>query len=267
MPSLTINGQSIFYESTGTGAPLVLIAGLGSSHFLWWKQIQPLSARYRVIALDNRGIGDSAPVSDPFTVADMADDAAALIRALDIGPSHVMGISMGGFIALTLTLRHPELVNKLILCATSAGGASHVPPSDEMLNLLAKSDFPDIATRTRVIYSAVAAPGHMAAHPEDLEPLVRDAEEKPLSVTTYLHQLGAVSDYIIKSGKDQALDGITAPTLVIHGNADPLVAYDNGCYLVAHIKGARLETYEGVGHLPPIEATDRLNSDVMAFLG
>lgn len=266
MPLHTIDDHAVYYKSAGSGHPLMLIAGLGSNHSFWWKQIPAFSARHRVILLDNRGIGDSPPVSQPFTVADMADDAAALIRALDLGPTHIVGVSMGGFISVTLALRHPELVDHLVLCATSAGGAAHVPPPPEMLDLLVQPDFPDIAARTRAVYGAIAAPGYMAAHPEDMDFLIRDAEEKPPTMETYFHQLGAVHNYTSQAGADRDLHRITAPTLVIHGDTDPLVDYENGRFLATHIKDARFETYAGVGHLVPIEATDRFNADVLDFL-
>jgi 3-oxoadipate enol-lactonase len=266
MPARQIDGHSIFYEERGSGHPLVLISGLGGTHFLWWKQIEPLSARYRVIALDNRGIGDSSPVSAPFTVADMAGDVAGLIHALDLGPSHIMGISMGGFIALTLALRHPERVRNLILVSTSAGGPSHVQPPPEMIKLLTQPESPDIATQIRAVYTATAASGFMQSNPLDLERLVQNALDKPLSLETYLYQFKAANDYTTRSGADHLLDHVTVPTMVVHGDIDPLVPYANGRYLAAHIEGARLETYEGVGHLPPIEAGDRLNNDVIAFL-
>jgi 3-oxoadipate enol-lactonase len=266
MPVRQIDGHSIFYESKGNGHPLVLISGLGSSRFLWWKQGEPLSARYRVITLDNRGIGDSSPVKAPFTVPDMADDVAGLIHALGLGPSYITGISMGGFIALTLALRHPELVKKLILVSTSAGGTNHEPPPAEMLKLLMQSDFPDVETRTRAVFAAITAPGYMQAHPRDMDLIVQNAVEKPLSVETYLYQLGAIHKYTTSSGVDRELDRIRVPPLVIHGAIDPLLSHENGRDLAAQIKGARLETYEGVGHLPPIEAADRFNNDVMSFL-
>lgn len=266
MPKVQIDGHFISYAERGNGQPLVLMAGLGASHLFWWKQVETLCDRYRVVAMDNRGIGDRSPASTPFTVADMADDVAGLIRALDLGPSHVMGISMGGFIALTLTLRHPALVGKLILVSTSAGGSSHVPPAPEMLDLLVQPEYPDIETQTRAVYAAVAAPGFMQSHPRDLDGIVQNALEIPIPLETYLHQLEAANGYLTRSAADSDLGGITAPTMVIHGDIDPLVAYPNGRHLAAHIKGARLQTYEGVGHLPPIEATDRFNADVLAFL-
>jgi pimeloyl-ACP methyl ester carboxylesterase len=268
MPSISTDSGSISYETHGQGQPLVLIAGLGASRLFWWKQVAPLSRQLRVVILDNRGIGDSMRVGAPFTVADMADDVAAVIRTLNLGPSYVTGISMGGFIAATLTVRHPSLVEKLVLTSTSAGGAAHQPPSNDILMMLGSANGSDVAAYTRKIYTAIAGPGYMQAHPEDMDRIVHNALEKPLIADTYLYQLDAINNYagFGKSGVTGQLAHISAPTLVIHGDSDPLVPYANGQYLAAHIPGARMLTYSGVGHIPPIEAADRFNNDVLGFI-
>ena len=265
MPIIEANRQRLFYEAHGDGDPLVLISGLGASRLFWWKQIGPLSAKYQLICPDNRGVGDSAPVAAPYSIKDMADDTAELIRALSKGPVHLLGISMGGFISATLAVHHPELVRKLILVSTSAGGPTHVRPSREILDMLIKSDGLDVEKQIRTTYTAIAGPGYMQNHPLDLDRIVRNALTKPLALETYLYQLNAVNDYATQ-GVNNRLDRITAPTLIIHGDADPLVPYANGCYLAEHIKGAHFLTYHEVGHLPPIEAEARFNSDIAAFL-
>jgi pimeloyl-ACP methyl ester carboxylesterase len=106
----------------------------------------------------------------------------------------------------------------------------------------------------------------MAAHPEDMEQIVKYATAKPMSLKSYQRQLGACIDHFGK-GAAGRLGQITAPTLVVHGDYDPLIPYPNGQYLAAHIQGARLSTYPGVGHLPPIEAPERFNREVIEFLG
>jgi pimeloyl-ACP methyl ester carboxylesterase len=87
-----------------------------------------------------------------------------------------------------------------------------------------------------------------------------------MSFESYQRQLGACMDHF-SQGVAERLGQITAPTLVIHGDYDPLIPYKNGKYLAAHIQGARLSTYPGVGHLPPIEASERFNREVIEFLG
>jgi 3-oxoadipate enol-lactonase len=263
MPTLQVGSHSVYYDEYGAGHPLLLIPGLSNSRFSWWKQIEPLSQKYRVINMDNRDAGDSALGTGPYTTVDMADDAASLIQSLNRGPTYVMGWSMGGFIALELTLRHRGLVEKLILVATSAGGPTHVPPTPEIATLLIPNENEDIETRVRRIYPLIAAQGYMQSHPEDLDQVVRYAKAKPMVLESYQRQLGAVMSW---GGVSNRLNEITAPTLVVHGDADPLIPYGNGHYLSTHIRGARLLTYTHVGHLPPVEAPERFNGDVMEFL-
>jgi 3-oxoadipate enol-lactonase len=263
MPTIQAGSHRVYYDEHGTGHPLLLIPGLSNSRLTWWKQIEPLSKKFRVISMDNRDAGDSALGTGPYTIPDMADDTAGLIQNLHLNTTYVVGWSMGGFISLELTLRHPELVEKLILVSTSAGGPTHVPPTPEILALLMPIANEDIETNVRRSYPLLAAPGYMQSHPEDLYQLVRNAKAKPMRLESYQRQLGAVMAW---EGVSHRLNQITAPTLVLHGDADPLIPYGNGQHLSTHIHGAKFLTYTRVGHLPPIEAPERFNRDVMDFL-
>ncbi len=266
MPTTRIGSHIMYYEEHGSGYPLLLVPGLGASRLSWYKQVEPLSQQFRVILLDNRDAGDSAHGTGPYSVADMADDAASLITHLQLGSSHVMGWSMGGFIAQDLAVRHPTLVKKLILVATSPGGAANVSAAPEILALLMRDENESVEARIRRTTPLIAAPGYFQAHPQDLERSVASSLAKPMSLESYERQLGAVMTHM-NGDMPSRLNQIVAPTLVIHGDVDPLVPYANGQYLAAHIKGARLSTYPGVGHLPPTEAPERFNREVEEFLG
>ena len=110
------NGQELYYEIHGEGAPLVLIMGIGYDASLWGLyQVPALSKEFQVIVFDNRDVGRSSKANGPYTIADMADDVAGLMDGLQIKRAHMLGISMGGMIALEFALRHPERVDKLIL--------------------------------------------------------------------------------------------------------------------------------------------------------
>jgi 3-oxoadipate enol-lactonase len=242
---------------------LLLIPGLGATRFSWWKQIEPLSQDSLVISVDNRDAGDSALGAGPYTIADMADDAAGVLHQLELGPACVMGWSMGGFISLELAVRHPALVDRLILVATSAGGSTQIRAAPEVGALLARNQSEDIETRVRRVFPLIAGRGYLQSHPEDLDQLVRHAQVRPMALDAYQRQLSAVMGW---AGVSDRLDQITRPTLIVHGDADPLIPYANGQYLAAQIKGAKLSTYAGVGHLVPIEAAERFNRDTIEFL-
>jgi pimeloyl-ACP methyl ester carboxylesterase len=231
---------------------------------MWWKQIEIISRKYRLINMDNRDAGDSAPGTGPYTVADMADDAAGLIRNLKCGPTYVIGWSMGGFIAMELSLRHPSLVDKLILVATTAGGSAYIPPAREVGALLVPNKNENPETLIRRVYPSIAAPGYMHSHPEDLDRVVQYSKSKPMSLSSYQRQLGAAMTW---PGIVDRMRRISKPSLVVHGAADPLIPYWNGLYLSTIIRGAKLLTYTRVGHLLPIEASERFNQEAMEFLG
>ncbi len=214
--------------------------------------------------MDNRDAGDSAIGTGPYTIADMAEDAAGLIRSLKHGPMHVIGWSMGGFIALELALRHPDLVGKLVLVSTSAGGWLHIPPSLEFSLMLLPNQSENFKKHIQRTYSSIAAPGYMNRHIEDLNKIIEFTELKPMSIESYQRQISAAIRW---RGVGEHLGRISQPTLVVHGLSDPLVPYVNGKYLSANIRGAKLLRYDNVGHLPPIEASVRFNQDVADFLG
>jgi 3-oxoadipate enol-lactonase len=262
LPSIELDSHTAWYDEHGSGLPLLLIPGLGASRLSWWKQVEPLSRNYRVVNLDNRDAGDSAHATAPYSIGDLAEDAAQLIRTLDLGPTFVIGWSMGTFISQELTIRHPDLVARLILVAGSAGGPTQTRAAPEIGALLRRDEAEEIEARVRRTYPLLAAPGYMREHPEDLDRLVWSQRAKPMSFACYQRQLGAIISW---PGVGPNLPQVTAPTLVIHGDLDPLVPYPNGQHIASHIPGATLSTYVGVGHLPPIEAPERFNREVDSF--
>jgi 3-oxoadipate enol-lactonase len=265
MSTTQVGTHAVYYDELGAGHPLLLLSGLGGTRHGWWKQLGPLSARYHVINMDNRDAGDSALSPGPYTIAVMAEDTAGVIQNLELGPTHVVGISMGGMIAQELAIRHPDLVDKLVLVSTTAGGPTSVNAKPEIGALLTDPE-PDIEKRLRRTFTLIAGEGYMAAHPEDLDQIIKNSVEKPMPAESYQRQLMACMHHS-QNGVADMLGKITAPTLVIHGEYDPLIPYENGKFLATHIEGARLSSYPGVGHLSMIEAPERFNREVIEFLG
>src|SRR5215218_7951709 len=115
MPMITLNGLDVFYETRGSGDPVLLVHGLGSSTEDWEPQVDALAREFTVVAYDVRGHGRTGKPGGRYTVSQFADDAAALIAALGLGPVHVIGLSMGGMIAFQLAADHPALVRSLVI--------------------------------------------------------------------------------------------------------------------------------------------------------
>lgn len=263
---VTIDGRKLAYDEVSPTHPkgaILLLTGLGAKRLTWFKQVEVFGGFYRTIALDYRDVGDSDPVTDPYTLSDLADDTAAVLTALQIERAHIIGISMGGFVALLTAIRHPQRVEKLVLVATSAGGSAQVPVSQEMMTMLTQPDPQlEIGERMRRTYARITAPGYFESHPDDWDRMTENARYRPQSREAYFRQLQSGGTYDV-SGQ---LDQVQAPTLVVHGELDPLALPENGRYLAEHIKGAKLLLYPTTGHLLHVERAEEFNRDVLAFL-
>src|SRR4029077_21119 len=118
MSTARVGDIEMYYEEHGSGDPLLLVMGLAADSTAWMFQLPDFARHYRTIVFDNRGVGRSSKPAGPYTIHQMADDAAGLLDALDVRRAHVVGVSMGGMIAQELALRHPARVRGLVLGCT-----------------------------------------------------------------------------------------------------------------------------------------------------
>jgi pimeloyl-ACP methyl ester carboxylesterase len=239
---------------------------LASKRLGWAAQLAAFGTTYRTLAVDYRDTGDSDPAIASYTIGDLADDIAGMLRELGIARANIVGISMGGFVAIEFALRHAEQVEHLVLTSTSAGGATHVAAKPEILAILAPQPGVEIGELERANYSKLMAPDYVEAHPEALDRIAATARYRPMSADAYGRQLQAVLGHILGHDASDRVSTIQAPTLVIHGDFDPLIPVDNGRYLARTIPGARYIEYPGVGHIPITECAERYNHDVLGFL-
>jgi pimeloyl-ACP methyl ester carboxylesterase len=262
MPYTEAPGFRQYFEEHGSGFPLLLINGLGSDHLEWLHQLPTFSERFRVIVFDNRGTGKSAVPPGPYTTAQMADDAAALLRFLGIGRAHVLGVSLGGMIAQEVALRHPDLVEGVVLGCTGAGGNLSVRPSPEAMAAfaLAKGEDPEGELRRMIpfLYSEAGC----RERPEEIEGFIRRRLGNPTPPEGYAAQLAAAMTHDA-SGR---LSRIRARTLVITGDADRLVNWENSRRIAGRIPGARLVVLPGAPHRLFAEDPDAFNREVLRFL-
>jgi len=246
VPHADVNGQRLHYLREGSGEPLLLIQGLSGNHLHWGEPFLSLiTVQLETIAYDHRGIGHSGPAGAGYSIADLADDAAALLQHLELDSVHVMGISMGGMVAQELALRAPDRVRTLTLGCTYAGGAGSEttdPAIVQHLTGLFMAGRVGEAMREGFRYNVSPEFGN---DPDNLEAFKRIAGELPASLEVLMAQLQAVGGH----DTSQRLDGISAPTLVVHGSVDRILPVANAHAIAERIPGARLEILEGVGHL------------------
>ena len=246
MPTTSIDGRECHYVQRGEGEPLLLIQGMSGNHLHWGEPfLELLEREFAVTVFDNRGVGKSARMEEPFTIADLADDAAGLLAALGIGSAHVLGISMGGMIAQELVLNHPNRVRTLTLGCTYSGGEGSALTSPEVWQRLA--DGMTSGDRERALRASfdVNVSRAYAEREGTYEQWREVMAQMPAAVKVIMAQLQAIGGHDT-SGR---LGGIEAPTLVIHGDEDEMLPVSNARMIAGLIPGARLEILEGVGHM------------------
>ena len=261
MPYIQANGLNIYYELEGAGAPLLLIRGLGSTCEGFREQIRGLSPHFQVVAFDNRCVGRSDQPQQPFAIADMADDAAALLNALAIESANVFGVSLGGMVAQELSLRHPRKVRKLALGCTHAGPRTAVRSPDWAVKIFNDSRDKPRPEALRHSVPILFAKKTVEDEPGLVEAALRVMENNNQPKASYLLQLGAV----MRHDTFDRLHQIAHPTLVLTGTEDALIDPGNSRLLSEHIPGARLIEFEETGHLFFTEKPDLVNSALIDF--
>lgn len=282
MGSAQSNGLEIAYEEIGPrgGRPLVLVMGLGVSLVFWEDEFCAMLAErgHRVVRFDNRDVGRSTKldalgipnvmeamtalatgksIAGPYLLSDMARDTIGLMDALGIERAHVVGASMGGMIAQTMAIEHPQRLRSMTSIMSSTGSPSVPPGKPEAMALLVRPPASDRAAyvdQAVEVWRVIGSPGF----PFD-EQRVRaraaahfDRGYHPPGIARQLVGVVASGD------RTAALRKVSTPSLVIHGVDDPLVPVEGGKATAAAIPGARLLLIEGMGHDMPREAWPRI---------
>ena len=270
-----VNGIDVYYEEQGRGEPLLLIMGLAADSTAWMFQVPDFAQRYRTILFDNRGVGRSSKPAGPYSIHQMADDAAGLLDALDVPRAHVVGVSMGGMIAQELALRHPARVRGLVLACTYPEPDADTERQREF-SLAQFGGRISASGETEIDVSAID-PLMFFQHllPRVFNQAFIDQElPKLLQVFSGALQYGFSMEAIL--GQVEAVMGhkatdrlhqIGTPTLVITGDADLLISPANSDVLARHIPGAKLVKVPGGSHGFNFETPDVFNRTVLDFLG
>jgi pimeloyl-ACP methyl ester carboxylesterase len=272
MSRITANGIQIEYETFGnpSGRPLLLIIGLGGQLIFWDEALcRDLAGRgHYVIRFDNRDAGLSTKFEEggipnlvetfgkimqgekiipPYTLDDMADDAAGLLGALGIQKAHICGMSMGGMIAQTVAIRHSSRVLSLISIYSNTGNPELPPPKPEVMELLIAP--PPKEREAGIehmvgVFKSFAGPG-FPFDEEWTRKIMGESYDRCFYPQGMARQLVAI---LAHGDRRPALASVKVPALVIHGTADPLVSVEGGKDTAKSIPGAQLMLIEGMGH-------------------
>ncbi|MFE9581596.1 alpha/beta fold hydrolase [Nocardia sp. NPDC006044] len=231
------NGVRLAYQTAGTGAALILLAGQANNHH-WWDGIRTdFETRYRTITLDWRGTGDSDKPDEPYSTTGFADDVVAVLDDLDIGRAAVYGTSMGGRVAQWLVARYPERVTALILGCTSPGGKHGIERGPEIRQSLID---PDPQAARQALLELMYTPEWLAHNTGPYNTLGDPA------MPAY-----AKRRHLMASNRHDAWDAlpdIASPTLIVHGTEDRFNPAANAPLLAERIPHARMRLIPGARH-------------------
>lgn len=246
MPTVSTPTAELHYERRGSGEPLLLIQGMSGTHLAWGEPFRgALEEQFDVVVFDNRGIGLSAPIDGPFTIAEMAEDTAGLMEALEIERAHVVGISMGGMIAQELAFARPERLRSLTLGCTYCGGpGAQLMPQENAEKLMAGMASGDREKAIRASYEVNLSPAFRAEESR-FEAFHEMATTVPAARQTIELQVQAIFGH----DTHERLGEIAAPTLIVHGTDDGVLPFANGELIASLMPAARFEPLDGVGHM------------------
>jgi 3-oxoadipate enol-lactonase len=247
MPIVKAGAINLSYDIFGAGEPLLLIMGFGAPGIAWMP-VLPMLSGFRCIYFDNRGTGNSDKPAGPYTIPDMAEDAANLLDAVGIESALVYGISMGGMIAQELALRHPDKVRKVVLGCTTTGGPEAIPPEEETIGALLnamKLMSTDPERAIDIMLPVVHPPDFVAAHPEVKQMALMGAAMMPPTPPQVIEStLQGISQF----NSYDRLPQLKCPVLIVHGERDILIKPANAQLLKSRLPHAEVFMIPNAGH-------------------
>jgi 3-oxoadipate enol-lactonase len=246
MPLAHVGEIELSYERAGSGPPLLMIMGMSGTFDHWDAGfLADLRQDFETVVYDHRGAGASTRLDGPVTIAQLAQDAAGLLAALELHSAHVLGISMGGMVAQELALAHPERIRTLALGCTYCGGEGSALTSEGVMRKLAEGM--SSGDRERAIRAAweVNVSPEFAANDDAYARFLEIGRRRAVPLEVILEQMRAITSH----NTSARLHEIELPTLVIHGTLDQMLPVQNGHMIAGLIPDSSLEVFEGVGHL------------------
>jgi len=261
-----VNGIDLYYEEHGEGEPLLLIMGWGGNAATWKPQLPGLAERFRVIVFDNRGVGRSSAPEGPYSTPQMAEDTAGLLDALQVPRAHVFGISMGGMVAQELAVRHPERLDALILGCTTPGGRWAAGFRELQLDIQqfeqeTSGEVPDTVWFSEFL-KRLWTDHALAKSDTHLQDFVLSLIRFPPTPHGLRNQAQAISLHDAYS----RLPEIEHPTLVLTGDKDQLIDFENSFILAGRIPRAELRIFPGLKHAFHLEQPELVNAVIIDFI-
>jgi 3-oxoadipate enol-lactonase len=253
---LSQGARPVGYEERGAGSPIVLLHPFPFARGIWSGLTDVLAARYRVIAVDGRGFGESPLGDQGYAIADLADDLGALLDQLGVKRAAVLGMSMGGYTALAFAVRHPSRLAALILADTRAAADNDETRKarDGAIGRIKATGSGPYLDGSLARLLSPAAPASLVAF------LRARAETRPASLIAGIE---ALRDRVDRTSE---LDGIRVPTLAIRGSGDQVTPADDMQQMADAIAGATFVSIPGAGHLSHVEAPEAFEQALTPFL-
>lgn len=263
MPFIGSTDVELYFETRGTGEPLVLIPGFASGAWSWEWQVDELATLFRVITFDPRGVAHSRMAAGGVvSIENIADDIAAILNELAIETTNVLGISFGGFVAQEFALNYPRRLKKLVLASTSFGGPNHVLPAAEVLASFASAEGMNSADRIRRSLTQAFSADFVVNHANVVEQFCCLRESNTVPEYVYMQQLHSAMAFCT----EERVSAIAAETLTLTGDEDTVVPAQNSYNLAAKLPNARLEVIRNAGHMAFVERSDEFNRIVRNFV-
>jgi len=263
MPRARRNDAEVYYETRGNGPPLLLLEGLGYGLWMWRGQSPALEDRFRLILVDNRGVGASTPLAGPYSMDEFARDALAVLDAEGVDQTAILGPSMGGFIAQSIAALAPKRVSALVLACTSAGGPTSqpIPPATfaEMTRVVPGESAADRLRRTM---SLALTPAFPRERSELFERVIADRLASPTDPTQWMFQALSPREFDARESDAR----LAVRTLITTGTEDRVVPWTNSLALYRLIPNASLALFRGQNHLHLFECAAEYNRLVEEFL-
>jgi pimeloyl-ACP methyl ester carboxylesterase len=263
MPFAQRDGTEIYYEVRGRGTPLLLIEGLGYGLWMWRGQSPALEKSFRLLLFDNRGVGRSTALPGPYSIAEFARDALAVLDAERIDRAAVLGASMGGLIAQSLAALASARVSALVLACTMPGGPDTRPmPVETWTEITRQVPGEPETDRLRRTMQVALTPSFPHERARELDVIIADRLASPTDPTQWMYQALSARDFDARESDAR----LTIPTLLTTGTEDRVVPWTNSLLLYKIVPRASLVLFRGQNHLHLIERAVEFNRTVEEFL-